>query len=68
MLRISVIIFIAWIILFTTDIIRSNKNLHPVFCVSTSYKINETGEITYTGIFYKVTRTHGKYYVSPWFF
>lgn len=67
-LRILVAIFIVWIILFATDTIRACKNSHPLFCVSTSYKIDETGEIIYTGIFYKVTRTHGEYHVSPWFF
>lgn len=69
-------VLVIWGTFFITDLIRANQNLPPIFCVSLSDYSVASGEVVYTGLFYKVIRTydetgtitHNKYHVSPWLF
>ncbi|MCR3906448.1 MAG: hypothetical protein NUK62_05440 [Tenericutes bacterium] len=74
----SSILFI-WLIMLTTDMIMTQQNKKPVFCIETA-QYDDGGSIRYTGILYQVFEVitinespppdvnDEGFYLVPWFF
>ena len=54
-------IIILWGIFFTTDLIRTNKNMKPIFAINIS-SYDDGGSKKYVGLFYNVYSLH---YYNP---